>query len=145
MKMNAQERRAFKNHLNIQEAMLKGSTQKQIATVQLAENAKRAAYKTTQTIYQGTLVAMRAATTAAAWAMNKAMMAAGIIGIIFMIIQGIMALINWFRDLDETAKKMRKETEDLVSSLGTLNEELDSSMAMELIYSLKQNFHVGIF
>tara|TARA_B100000073_G_scaffold77833_1_gene58898 strand:- start:309 stop:4319 length:4011 start_codon:yes stop_codon:yes gene_type:complete len=132
MKMNAQERRAFKNHLNIQEAMLKGSTQKQIATVQLAENAKRAAYKTTQTIYQGTLVAMRAATTAAAWAMNKAMMAAGIIGIIFMIIQGIMALINWFRDLDETAKKMRKETEDLVSSLGTLNEELDRMVDIRL-------------
>ena len=86
MKMNAQERRAFKTHLNIQEAMLKGSTVKQVATVQLAENSKRAAYKVTQTIYQGSLVAMRAATTAAAWAMNKAMMAAGIIGIIFMII-----------------------------------------------------------
>ena len=67
---------------------------------------------------------MRAATTAAAWAMNKAMMAAGIIGIIFMIIQGISALIGFFRDLDETAKKMRKETEDLTDSLKTLNEEL---------------------
>tara|TARA_B100001564_G_scaffold242664_1_gene205584 strand:- start:11623 stop:15630 length:4008 start_codon:yes stop_codon:yes gene_type:complete len=132
MRMNAQERRAFKNHLNIQEAMLKGSTQKQIATVQLAENTKRAAYKVTQTVYQGTLVAMRAATTAAAWAMNKAMMAAGIIGIIFMIIQGISALIGFFRDLDETAKKMRKETEDLTDSLKTLNEELDRMVDIRL-------------
>ena len=132
MKMNAQERRAFKTHLNIQEAMLKGSTVKQVATVQLAENSKRAAYKVTQTIYQGSLVAMRAATTAAAWAMNKAMMAAGIIGIIFMIIQGITALVGWFRDLDETAKKMRKETEDLSEKLGTLNEEIERMVDIRL-------------
>ena len=132
MKMNAQEKRAFRFHLNAQEAMLKGHNIKQVATTQAGENAKRVAYKTTQAVYQGTLAAMNAATTAAAWAMNKAMMAAGIIGIVFMIIQGVTSLVSWFRDLDETAKKMRKETEDLTSSLSDLNGEMDKMLDIRL-------------
>ena len=39
---------------------------------------------------------IKGATAAAAWAMNKAMMAAGIIGIVFMIIQAVASLINFF-------------------------------------------------
>ena len=94
MKMNAQERRAFRNHLNAQEAMLKGSGIKQRSIVQGYENAKRAAYRGTQMVYQATMTAMTRATAFAAKAMNKAMMAAGIIGIVFMIIQAVTSLVK---------------------------------------------------
>ena len=124
MKMNAQERRAFRNHLNAQEAMLKGSGIKQRSIVQGVENAKRAAYRGTQMVYQATMTAMTRATAFAAKAMNKAMMAAGIIGIVFMIIQGVASLINYFRDLDETAKRLREETKETTEEFAQLNKEL---------------------
>ena len=124
MKMNAQERRAFRNHLNAQEAMLKGSGIKQRSIVQGYENAKRAAYRGTQMVYQATMTAMTRATAFAAKAMNKAMMAAGIIGIVFMIIQGVASLINYFRDLDETAKRLREETKETTEEFSQLNKEL---------------------
>ena len=124
MKMNAQERRAFRNHLNAQEAMLKGSGIKQRSIVQGVENAKRAAYRGTQMVYQATMTAMTRATAFAAKAMNRAMMAAGIIGIVFMIIQAVTSLVNYFRDLDETAKKLREETEETTQEFANLNKEL---------------------
>lgn len=128
MKMNAQERRAFRNHLNAQEAMLKGSGIKQRSIVQGVENAKRAAYRGTQMVYQATMTAMTRATAFAAKAMNKAMMAAGIIGIVFMIIQAVTSLVNYFRDLDETAKRLREETKETTEEFTQLNKEL-SKMA----------------
>ena len=128
MKMNAQERRAFRNHLNAQDAMLQGSSTKQRSIVQATENMKRAAYKGTQMVYQATMTAMTRATAFAAKAMNRAMMAAGIIGIVFMIIQAVASLINFFRDLDETAKKLREETKKSTEEFQQLNSEL-SKMA----------------
>ena len=125
MKFNRDEKRAFRFHLNAQEAMLKGHTIKQVAATQVMENVKQAAFKTTGVVYSAVLGGMQAATVGAAWAMNKAMMAAGLLGIFFMLIQAISALWQWFKDLDETAKKMRKETEDLTSKLTDLNGELE--------------------
>lgn len=131
MKMNAQERRAFRNHLNAQEAMLKGSGIKQRSIVQGVENAKRAAYRGTQMVYQATMTAMTRATAFAAKAMNKAMMAAGIIGIVFMIIQAVTSLVNYFRDLDETAKKLREETKETTEEFTQLNKELSKMVEVK--------------
>ena len=142
MKFNAQEKRAFRNHLNIQEALLKKTTMKSVSIVRAAEGMKQVAYKGTAMVYNATLMGMKAATAGAAWAMNKAMMAAGIIGIIVMLIQGIASLIGWWRDLDETAKASREETKKLGEDLGTLNKELKAMVELrteDYMLSLKMN------
>ena len=123
-KMGLWERAEFRMNLNAQEAALKGSTSKRVTIWRFGQKAVQATIKTTTAVYQSSMALIKGATAAAAWAMNKAMMAAGILGIIAMVIQGVMSLVSWFRDLDKTAAKLRKETEDLTEAQGTLNEEL---------------------
>ena len=124
MRMNREERRQFRMHLNMQEAMLKGHSAKAAATVNLYEKVKQTSYKVTQVVYQGTLTAMKGASVAAAWAMNKAMMAIGFIGMIAMMYSAIKALWDWYKDLDEAAARMRKQTKDTTTAIKELNGEL---------------------
>ena len=130
-KMGLWERAEFRMNLNAQEAALTGSTSKRVTIWRFGQKAVQATIKTTTAVYQTSMAIIKGATAAAAWAMNKAMMAAGIIGVIAMVIQGVMSLVNWFRDLDKTAKRLREETEDLTKSQAELNKELSKMVEVK--------------
>ena len=122
--LTRKQRAELRQHLNQQEAMLKGSTVKQVNLVRFGDKAIRASKKLTAASVQASYALMSKAAAMAASAMNKAMMAAGVLGMFAMLVQGIMSLWNWFRDLDDTMKKTRLETERLAEAHNTLNEEL---------------------
>ena len=129
--MRRKERALFRQHLSTQEAMLKGSTLKRVNIVLAGQKLWKAGQKSVTAMYLASLTIMKGATAAAAWAMNKAMMAAGVIGMIAMIIQGIISLMAWYKDLDETAKKLRVETERIIDANKTLKEELERMVSVK--------------
>lgn len=127
-KFNRQERIAFNAHLAKLDAVHKASTNKRKLQTQVAEQQKRAMYKRTQMVYQQAQIKMTQATAFAAKAMNKAMAAAGIIGIITLIASAAVSLFNFFRTKDEEAEKAKERMDELTDSARTLNTELGRSL-----------------
>lgn len=124
-KFNVQERAAFKRHLAMQEATLRKSGKVQVSLVQRTESAKQVAIKTTEVVFKAAEAAKLRVAAIAASAMNKLMAFMGVVGIIMMVVAAVMQLWNWFKNLDEAAKKAREETERLTEQMGSLAEELD--------------------
>ena len=123
--LSRRKRAELRQHLNQQEAMLKGSTVKQVNIVRFGDKAIRASKKLTAASVQASYAMMSKAAAVSAKMMNRAMMAAGVLGIIAMLVQGLMSLWNWFRDLDPVMKKSREETKKVAEANKTLNDELE--------------------
>lgn len=127
-KFNRQERIAFNAHLAKLDAVHKASTNKRKLQTQVAEQQKQAMYKRSQMVYQQAQIKMTQATAFAAKAMNKAMAAAGIIGIITLIASAAVSLFNFFRTKDEEAEKAKERMNELTDAARTLNTELGRSL-----------------
>tara|TARA_R110001592_G_scaffold255696_1_gene519467 strand:+ start:892 stop:4428 length:3537 start_codon:yes stop_codon:yes gene_type:complete len=123
-KFNKQERIAFTAHLKKLDSAHKASNNKRQLTEQINANKSEARFRKTEVVYRKTQIMMARATTIAASAMNKAMMAMGIIGIITLLVSGVMAAVNFFRTVDTDAKAAKERMEDLTSSTRNLNIEL---------------------
>ena len=123
--LSRKKRAELRQHLNQQEAMLKGSTIKQVNLVRFGDKAIRASKKLTAASVQASYALMSKAAAASAKFMNRAMMAAGVLGMIAMVVQGLISLYNYFRDLDPVMKKSREETKKVAEANKTLNDELE--------------------
>ncbi|HAW05315.1 MAG TPA: hypothetical protein DCW83_11550 [Saprospirales bacterium] len=124
-KFNMTERANFRKHLIQQEAALRISTGKQVGIVSKGEYQKQALSKmTTAVVLQGEALKQRAMAATAKWGM-RLMSMMGWVGIIAMVVQGLISLVNWFRDLDEEEKALREETAKTTESLELLNEEIN--------------------
>lgn len=123
-KFNKQERIAFNAHLKKLDAAHKASNNKRQLTEQINANKSEARYRKTEMVYRKTQIGMARATAVAAKAMNMAMMAAGIVGIITLLVSGVIAAVNFFRTVDEDAKSAKERIENLTSTTKNLNAEL---------------------
>ena len=123
-KFNKEERIAFTAHLKKLDAAHKASNNKRQLTEQINANKSEARYRKTEVVYRKTQIMMTRATVIAASAMNKAMMAMGIIGIITLLVSGVVAAVNFFRKVDVDAKAAKERMEALTNSTRNLNIEL---------------------
>jgi hypothetical protein len=127
-KFNNQERIAFKAHLAKLDAVHKASTNKRKLQTQIAEQQKQVAFKKTEMVYKRAQIRMVQATALGAKAMNKAMAAAGIIGIITLIASAAVSLFNFFRVKDKEAEAAKERMDGLTDSAEKLNSELGRSL-----------------
>jgi hypothetical protein len=127
-KFNNQERIAFKAHLAKLDAVHKASTNKRKLQTQIAEQQKQATFKKTEMVYKRVQIRMVQATALGAKAMNKAMAAAGIIGIITLIASAAVSLFNFFRVKDKEAEAAKERMDGLTDSAEKLNTELGRSL-----------------
>ena len=127
-KFNNQERIAFKAHLAKLDAVHKASTNKRKLQTQIAEQQKQAAFKKSEMVYKRAQIRMVQATALGAKAMNKAMAAAGIIGIITLIASAAISLFNFFRVKDKEAEAAKERMDGLTDSAEKLNSELGRSL-----------------
>ena len=129
-KFNKQEQIAFNAHLKKLDAVHKAETNKRVLRQQIAEGKKQQAQKKTEILYTKSQIVMTRATAFAAKAMNTAMKAAGIIGIVVMIGSMLMGVVNFFRGVDEDAAKAKERMEGLTEVTKKLNEELEKSLEL---------------
>ena len=123
-KMTRDQRNELRRHLNMQEALIKGSTAKTLSV-------EKAAAQVWKGIWAGKTVVVAAATTAwrgmlaatAAFA-NKAFAAAAWLGMIAMVIMGMKSLMERNRNLNDHYRRTNERTKELTTSTKELNDEL---------------------
>ncbi len=123
-KFNLQEKRAFRQHLATQEALLNKSSKVQVSIVKRTQMLKDGIVKAGTAVVAGVEAAKVGIVRAGAVAMNAAMTAAGVIGVFAMILSLGWQVIKWFMNLDKAAAAARAETEKFTGAQKELGDEL---------------------
>lgn len=123
-KFNIQEKAAFKRHLAEMEQLHATSEGKQVDITTAAEYEKEAARATSEANQAKRAARVAKVQGKLAKGTSALMSGIGYLGIAMMVGQMVWSGIQWFRDLDDDAKKAREETDKLNETLDTLNEEV---------------------
>ena len=129
-KMTKQEQIDFKLSLDKMDLAHKASTGKQNITNTTSELKKQADHKKTEIKFKQGQLAMVKASKFAATAMNKALKAAGIIGIITMIGSAVMAAVNAFKKVDELEEARKEKMSENARVNTKIAEELERMLEL---------------
>ena len=129
-KMTKQEQIDFKLSLDKMDMAHKASKGKQNITNTTSELKKQADHKKTEIKFKQGQLAMVRASRFAATAMNKALKAAGIIGIITMIGSAVMAAVNAFKKVDELEEARKEKMSENARVNTKIAEELERMLEL---------------
>tara|TARA_R110001592_G_scaffold121512_5_gene327207 strand:- start:6890 stop:10546 length:3657 start_codon:yes stop_codon:yes gene_type:complete len=129
-KMTKQEQIDFKLSLDKMDMAHKASKGKQNITNTTSELKKQADHKKTEIKFKQGQLAMVRASKFAATAMNKALKAAGIIGIITMIGSAVMAAVNAFKKVDELEEARKEKMSENARVNTKIAEELERMLEL---------------
>jgi len=123
-KMTRDQRNELRRHLNMQEALIKGSTAKTLSIEKAAAQVWKGIWAGKTVVVAAATAAWRGMLAATAAFANKAFAAAAWIGMIAMVIMGIKSLMEKNRNLNDHYRRTNERTKELTESTKELNDEL---------------------
>ena len=129
-KLNAQQRKQFKLHLDQMDIAHKASLGKQVVATKIAEKQKQGLYQMTALQFARIQAGMVKVAQFSALQMSRAFSAAGYIGMFLLAASAVGAFINRFREIDEVAQNNRDAFKEQANTLKTLNKELEKMIQL---------------